>query len=128
MKDGLNLDNSTQVGGMNARDFYEQATQPSFPDVMDFQIRVANPKNDGTFSREGIQDTIALVDNFVMARTLARWRKTGRPPKVMRIEVEVKWEEDPNIADGWNPYFDGDVAGTGLTQIDIENLAPRKTT
>jgi len=112
---------------MEADEFYGMAKEPGFPDEMIFQIHAANPKNEGTFSREGITDTVELMDAFIMARVFATWKKTGNPPKHMKMHVKIEWEPETNIAlqIGDIPWFDGDLAGNGLTQVDGENRIPR---
>lgn len=113
---------------MEANEFYRQAIEPSFPDEMIFQIHAANPKNEGTFSREGVNDTVDLMDAFIMARIFATWKKTGKPPKHMKMHIKVEWEPETDIAlaIGEIPWFDGDVAGEGLLQMDGNNRIPRK--
>jgi hypothetical protein len=120
------LENSTQDGGMDADAFYAKAQEPNFPDEMAFQIKVANPEDGKTFSREGVEDTVDLMQGFIIARLLATWRKTGVPPQTMNMTLKIDWEYDPDIAAGFLPYFDADVKGVGLTQVDGEHRIARK--
>lgn len=117
---------------MEADEFYGMAQEPSFPDEMIFQIHAANPKNPGTFSREGIEDTVELMDAFIMARVFGTWKKTGFPPKHMKVHVKLEWEPETELAlrIGPVPWFDGDINGKGLTLVDGEHRIPRnkKTT
>lgn len=118
------MDDATRVGGMSADEFFKAAQHPDFLDEMLFQIKAANPENKGTFSREGINDTLDLIDAFIMARIFGQWRKTGIPPKAMKMHLKIEWEHDPDIAQGWLPYFDADIT-QGLTQLDSEHRIPR---
>lgn len=119
------LDHSTQDGGMDAETFFEKAKQADFPDEMAFQIRVNNPENELSFSREGIVDTVDLIQSFIMARILGQWKKTGKPPKVMNMHLSIAWENDDNIAESFLPYFDADI-NEGLTQIDSQYRDSRR--
>ena len=112
---------------MEADKFYGMATEPDFPNEMIFQIHAANPENPGTFSREGIADTVELMDAFIMARIFATWKKTGTPPKHMKAHLKIEWEpaEAIELQIGSVPWFDGDIAGKGLTLIDGEHRIPR---
>lgn len=113
---------------MDADEFYRMAIEPEFPDEMIFQIHAANPENPGTFSREGVADTVELMDAFIMARIFATWKKTGKPPKHMKMHVQVEWEPENELElhIGSVPWFDGDVAGVGLTMVDANHRIPRK--
>jgi hypothetical protein len=118
------LEGSVQDGGMDGDEFYGRAIQPDFPDEMVFQIRVGNPDNKGTFSKDGILDTVDLMGKFILARVIGTWEKTGKPPRVMNVALKIKWENDDNIAEGFLPYFDADITGESLTQIDTTHRKP----
>jgi hypothetical protein len=119
------LEDSTRVGGLSADEFFQQAQHPDFLDEMLFQVKAVNPENEGTFSREGVNDTVDLIDAFITARIFGQWRKTGKPPKAMKMHLKIEWEYDPDIREGLLPYFDADIA-PGLTQLDSERRLPRK--
>jgi hypothetical protein len=119
------LDDGTRIDGLSADEFFKAAQEPHFLDEMLFQVNAVNPENDGTFSREGINDTVDLIDAFIMARIFGQWKKTGMPPKAMKMHLKIEWEYDPDIAEGYLPYFDADISG-GLTQLDSEHRLPRK--
>lgn len=111
---------------MDADEFYLKAKEPNFPDEMAFQIKAVNPENKGTFSRQGVEDTVDLMQGFIIARLMGTWKKTGVPPRVMNMTLKIDWEYDPEIAAGFLPYFDADIKGVGLTQVDGEHRIPRK--
>lgn len=110
---------------MDADEFYKTAMEPGFMDEMVFQIHAANPKNPGTFSKEGVENTVDLMQSFIIARLMGRWKRTGKPPKEMKMHLKIEWVTDDDIADGWLPYFDADIRGNGLTQVDGQNRIPR---
>jgi hypothetical protein len=113
---------------MEADEFYQAAKEPTFPDEMIFQIHAANPDNPGTFSRDGVNDTVDLMDAFIMARIFGTWKKTGLPPKHMKVHIKIEWEPEAelDLHTGEIPWFDGDLAGEGLTLVDGNNRIPRK--
>ena len=104
--------------------FYQEAQQPDFPDEMLFQIGKENPDNEGTFSREGIADIVDMIEAFIMARLLGQWKKTGKPPKVLKMHLKMEWEHDPHIAEGSLPYVES-LLWDGQIQIDSERRIPR---
>lgn len=110
---------------MDADEFYTQAVDPAFPDEMIFQIRAENPKNPGTFSREGLTDTVDMMDAFIMARIMGQWKKTARPPKAMRMHLKIMWDADPDIEESYLPWFDGTLR-EGPTQLDGKHRVPRR--
>ena len=117
------------LGPMERDEFYRMAVQPAFPDDMAFQLTHEDADPDRTFSIEGFEETIDQMQAFVMARSFAYWKKTGKPAKMMRAVLTVRFGDgsdtwlDP-ITEQDLPYFDIGVIG-GLTQLDGEKRIPR---
>lgn len=119
------IDDATRVGGLSADEFFKAAQHPDFLDEMLFQVQTQNQGKERTFSREGLDDTLDLMDAFIMARLFGQWKKTSLPPQSMKIHLKIEWEHDPDIREGMLPYFDADIA-EGQTQIDSKHRVPRE--
>jgi hypothetical protein len=120
-------DSDGSTSRFDADQFYEMAKHPLFPDKMTFQIRVANPANPYSFSKEGIEGTVDQMQAFIVARVMGQWRKTGKPPREMQIEVAINWKYEPEdvLSLGDMPWFNRDEDKGGLTQLDGEHRISR---
>jgi len=96
------------VSGMKRDEFYELAMKPEWPDTMAFQLERPGDTEDDerTFSEEGIDGIARQVRDFMLARTYAQYVKTGKGPKRVRIEVNLKWDILPEGDDHQDlPWF-----------------------
>lgn len=104
---------------MDASEFMEQMMEPGMGDDMAFRIVKAHPEEGGTtFSMEAVDGMTENLKAFVMARTLARWKATGKPPSRMTATVHIDWEDDSDPREG-PPWWQ--VDDEGKTALDGEH-------
>jgi len=115
---------------MERSEFYELVMQPSFSDEMAFQLEREGDAEDDerTFSVEGIDGIARQVRDFMLARTYAQYAKTGKGPKRVRIEVNLKWETLPESDDHqylpWFHLYDENhefLKVDGLNRLPLDN-------
>ena len=110
---------------MNRNQFYEQAMTPLMPDEMAFVIRPSEDNlTDGrAFSAEAYEQVGYQMHDFLMARTVAFMAREGRPPRGLRAEMRLVWDEadsdDDLQAQEMNPWFA--LTDHGVTPIDGEH-------
>jgi hypothetical protein len=87
---------SQEVPGTLKREaFFSAATDPdAMPDVMDFHLRAMNLDRTRGFSVEGFEAVGYQMHDWLMARTLAYFRRHGEFPVGVRAEVRLVWDDD----------------------------------
>lgn len=109
---------------MDAEEFYQMVKQPGFDNDMQFEVKVTNPENTGTFSHEGVVNIVNNMHDFILARIFGQWEATGKPPRHMLINLDIKWDTDLNIATA-GPYYEGrELSQEGLQLIDGKHRIP----
>jgi hypothetical protein len=80
---------------MDRNDFYQEAMKPEFPNKMSFQLERTDPDDGVTFSKEGFEGISNQIHDYIMARTYAEYKRTGKGPKNLRIMVDVDFRTIP---------------------------------
>lgn len=112
---------------MDAKSFYEAASQPDAPDVMAFQLANVDADREKTFSKEGFDTITDQIHDFLVARTFGRWKLTKRGPKQLRVEVKLTWHNEPEeLLEKGPPWYNLKDAAEGLTQVDGKNRIPKE--
>jgi hypothetical protein len=113
---------------MDADEFYDIMKEPDSPDEMLFEIRSTNPDLDRTFSADALDGMLDQIHAFVLARAMAFWRRSGTPPKHLRIALALGLgvgEAKDKIESFDLPYYTYDDPDLGLLQADGETRIPR---
>lgn len=100
---------------LNRDEILDLLTQPEAGDEMAFRIDRATPDDGLTFSAEALEALSENVRSFTAARTLARWRQTGKAPTSMTARVVIEWDDDSDLTQG-TPWWQ--VDDKGRTAID----------
>lgn len=110
---------------VEADEFYKLAMQPGFADEMAFDLRHNDPDPERTFSKEGVGEVLDHVHDFVLARVMGQWARSGSAPKHVRITVSMDWNDESDLSLGALPFWRGEQDHGGLTVIDGQRRIPR---
>lgn len=112
---------------MDAEQFYKLAAEPEFDDSMVFRLENTNPDNPYTFSHDGVENIVDHIHDFIIARTMGTWAKTGSPPKKVSIGVTLLFDKSDDGMSPALPWWEGkDSQNEGLSLLDGEHRIPRK--
>jgi len=103
---------------MDQAEFNELAVKPETGDEMALVLRGKDPDPDRGFSMEGVEALADKFKQFVLARALAHYHRTGKMPKDVRSIVKLDWigPEDEWLEQGPRPWFSvNDVEPDPLT-------------
>ena len=56
----------------------------------------------------------------MVARSYARWKSTGDPPRKMRVQTRITWDDEPDRALPW--YTVGDAADGTIRLAALEKI------
>lgn len=87
--------------------FVDHVIEPDGPDEMAFILRGQDPDPERGFSKEGVERIGANIEQFMLARTYAHYKRTGKMPKNLRATVSIDWigPEDEWLEQGPRPWF-----------------------
>lgn len=120
------IKHTQEVSAMDREAFFKTAMEPTMlSDDLDIIMR---REDDKSFSVEAFESVGYQTHDFVLARTLAQWRRTGRPPTGMRVALQITWDDTPTDAelgrDNVAPWYSMDVNGddTGATPLTLDGV------
>lgn len=94
---------------MESMEFLETMMRPEMGDEMTF--RIDKVEDDGTtFSLEAVNGMAENMRAFTMARTFARWKASGKPPRSMTATLTFAWDDDADLEEG-GPWWSLDDEG-----------------
>lgn len=59
-------------------------------DGLDIEIRRGRLEPGRSFSRPAMVDLVESVNRFIGACVASRWERTGEPPSVLKVRIEVE--------------------------------------
>ena len=80
---------------MDREEFYQEAMKPEFPNKMAFQLERVDTNEVVTFSLEGFEGITRQIHDYLMARTYAEYKRTGKGPKQLRVLVDLDFHTIP---------------------------------
>jgi hypothetical protein len=78
--------------------FLKMQMGPDGEDEMNFVLRSADPNPEHFFSMEGVEDITRQVRDFLLARALAAYNRTGKVPKNVAMNVKLDWSGPSNLS------------------------------
>ena len=78
--------------------FLKMQMGPNGEDEMNFVLRSQNPDPESFFSMEGVENITQQVRDYVLARALAEYNRTGKPPKNVSLNVKLDWSGPSDLA------------------------------
>jgi hypothetical protein len=83
---------------LNRDTFLKMQMGPDGEDQMNFVLRSGDPNPEHFFSLEGVENITQQIRDYVLARTLAKYNRTGKAPKNVSVNVKLDWSGPSNLA------------------------------